>query len=114
MCRIYPTNVRFQYKEIPVLFKFEVIKEMEKHLTQQFQRIIDPRSNTGVYESDEPLDKHIGHSSDQKKNEKSDDSYHRLADSPLPLMVNKYAPVGAYRILLRRGSCFAIFAVRFM
>jgi hypothetical protein len=114
MCRIYPTNVRLHYKEIPVLFKFDVIKEMEKQLTQQFQRIMDPRSNTGVYESDEPLDKHIGHSTDQKKNEKSDDAYYRLADSTLPQMVNKYALTGAYLILLRRGSCFAIFVVRFM
>ena len=57
-----------------MLFKFDVIKEMEKQLTQQYQRIIDPRSNTGVYESDEPLDKHFGYGSDQKKNEKSDDA----------------------------------------
>jgi hypothetical protein len=114
MSRIYRTIARFHYKEIPALFKFDVIKEIEKQFIQQLQRIIDPRSNTGVDESDEPLDKHIGISSDQKKNKKSDDACHRLADSTLPLMVNKYAPVGAYRILLQCGSCFAIFAVRFM
>jgi hypothetical protein len=38
------------------------------------ERIIDPRTNTIIHESDEPLDKHIGHGSDHREQkEKSDD-----------------------------------------
>jgi hypothetical protein len=46
MCRIYRTNVRFHYKEIPALFKFDIFQEMETQFAQQFLADLDV--NTGV------------------------------------------------------------------